>query len=180
MASKRITDLALLDEVAPDDLLLVRDASAGADKRIAVGTLLGEVEEIEPSVTFATPGDLSVEYGNERSIKYVRRGSILVLHGRIQFTPTFTTASGNVAILGLPALTYISEASSAGGTLIHQDGLIYPSGRTSAFWTVAPNGDILLRAVGDGAAVTSLTASQIASGVFQDLRFTGSLIVEEE
>lgn len=173
-------DVPLATDVAPDDVLLVRDQSSGADKRLPVGLLLGEVEEIEPSVTFATPGDLSIEYGTSRLIEYVRVGRIMVLHGRIQFTPTYTTASGNLSITGMPPLTYVSQAASAGGTLIHQGGLIYPSGRTTVNWTVDTAGIITLRASGDEASLTTLGVSNVPSGTAQDFRFTGALIAAED
>jgi hypothetical protein len=55
-----------------------------------------------PSFTFATPGDLTVVYG-DRSGTYVTIGNLVILFFDVTATTfTFTTASGNFFITGLP------------------------------------------------------------------------------
>ncbi len=54
-----------------------------------------------PTFTFATPGDLSVVYVDIEG-RYTRIGNIVYIHFFMEFTPTFTTASGAVRLGGLP------------------------------------------------------------------------------
>lgn len=54
-----------------------------------------------PTVTAATPGDLSVSYTNQIG-SYVRVGNIVVIGVFLTFDPTYTTASGDLRIGGLP------------------------------------------------------------------------------
>ncbi|WP_261614774.1 DUF2793 domain-containing protein [Microbaculum marinisediminis] len=75
-----------------------------------------------PVVTFDTPGDLSVTY-HERSGTYVRAGDTVFLTYTLQFTPTYTTASGSFRIDGLP-FTVVADGlgtfqpGSSGGSAI--------------------------------------------------------------
>lgn len=54
-----------------------------------------------PVVTCATPGDLSVVNSNVVA-KYTRVGNLVTVFLDFRFTPTFTTASGQLWISGLP------------------------------------------------------------------------------
>lgn len=184
MSSKRITDLALLDEVEPDDLLLVRDTSAGADKRVSVGLLLGEVEEFTPTVTFVTPGDLSVLYDRQWG-RMVRVGSLIRVQILLAFTPTFTTASGVffVSAPPLPApLSGKDEGRSAMlGPPYHSDNITYPAGRSMIVAGKTPGAEnIRLYAMGDGVSVVSLSVSAFESGAPVTLDFGGSYIAGED
>ena len=49
----------------------------------------------------ASPGDLSVSYTTQTGY-YTRQGTLLILHSTLEIVPTFTTASGDLAITGLP------------------------------------------------------------------------------
>lgn len=183
MATKRITDLALAEDVALDDLLIVRDASAGADKRLAVGVLLGEVEEFTPTVTFVTPGDLSVLYDRQWG-RMVRVGSLIHVQILLAFTPTFTTASGvfYVSAPPLPApLSGNDEVRSAMlGAPYHSDNITYPAGRSMIVAGKTPGAEnIRLYAMGDGVSVTSLSVSAFNSGAPVALDFAGSYIAGE-
>ena len=54
-----------------------------------------------PTVTFATPGDLSVSYAAQTGT-YVRVGQMVLITVTLTFTPTYTTASGAFTITSLP------------------------------------------------------------------------------
>lgn len=54
-----------------------------------------------PTITFDTPGDLIVSY-NSQTGYYSQIGSIILVNIGINCSLTFTTASGNVQIGGLP------------------------------------------------------------------------------
>lgn len=67
-----------------------------------------------PAITYTTPGDLSVAYTTQIG-RYVKIGRLVFLKGVITFTPTFTTASGELRITGLP-FTHISGFSDTTGS----------------------------------------------------------------
>lgn len=64
-----------------------------------------------PGISYATPGDLSVAYDLQNGWYRISDG-ILYFSIRIRFTPTFTTASGNLQITGLPAVPVFPVAAS--------------------------------------------------------------------
>lgn len=67
-----------------------------------------------PAVTYTTPGDLSVSYTTQIG-RYVKIGKLVFLKGVITFTPTFTTASGELRITGIP-FTHVSGFSDTTGS----------------------------------------------------------------
>ncbi len=82
-----------------------------------------------PTFTFATPGNLSVVYTTQTGY-YTRIGNCIFFRLALVCTPTFTTASGDVRIGGLP-FTVSSTATSMGGvaqnlsTVTHTAGYTY-------------------------------------------------------
>lgn len=54
-----------------------------------------------PTLTAATPGDMSISYATQVG-RYTRIGNICTVDFRLSFTPTFTTASGDLRVEGLP------------------------------------------------------------------------------
>lgn len=65
-----------------------------------------------PVFTCATPGDLSVSYGT-RTADYTRVGRLVFINMTMNFTPTYTTASGNISITGLPISVASTVATAA-------------------------------------------------------------------
>lgn len=90
-----------------------------------------------PVATFSTPGDLSVSYAVQ-SGNYVKVGNMVVATFQITFTPTYTTAAGDLTITGLtvtPANNAFCSVNYSGITLttlytnilanVQSDGIIY-------------------------------------------------------
>jgi hypothetical protein len=88
-----------------------------ADFIVLMGTSTGAQEiarshvakTFTPVVTFATPGDLSVAY-TDQSGRYTIVGNILKWEMTLSFTPTYTTASGDFIITGLPVAPLLNGA----------------------------------------------------------------------
>lgn len=108
-----------------------------------------------PVLTFATPGDVAVTYGTQVGT-YRKIGGVVHVQYNVSATVfTFTTASGNLQITGLP-FTSISTTGSA------TRGKVVWSGITKANYTEVGSG------IGAGAALFTFAASgsaQAASNV---------------
>jgi hypothetical protein len=117
----------------------------------------------EPTFTFATPGDLNVVYSNLREGRYWRIGSLVFIDLQlVNFTPTFTTASGFMQVSGLPFQSAAFGTQNLAGQL-SSTGSTWPTGRTSlqAFISASTT---FVRLVADGSGQTF--------GVFQASNFT--------
>ncbi len=79
-----------------------------------------------PTVTFSTPGNLTVSYSSQ-SAALSRTGNIGVLQIDLRFTPTYTTASGNIIVGNLPSGIGASFDSVGAGGLLVANGLSGPS-----------------------------------------------------
>lgn len=122
----------------------------------------GTVTPFTPTITFGTPGDLSVVYTAQVGAS-CRIGSVVFITFRVACTPTYTTSSGNFLIASLPfsPTTYffsISPNSVNTGT--------WPVGSTAAAFR-ASAGNASLELVGNGSAsgTNSFTQANIVSGV---------------
>lgn len=112
-----------------------------------------------PTITFATPGNLSVSYAIQSAV-YTKIGNIVSAHFFIQCTPTFTTASGNLQI-PLP----INTTSNSIGNVQYQAST-YPVGVNSTFLQVLSGGSsVVVGLNGSGVASAYLTTTQVTSGV---------------
>lgn len=63
-----------------------------------------ETGTFNPAVSANTPGDLSISYGTRYGV-YQRIGNTLHYFIYLSFTPTYTTASGNISITSFPIAT---------------------------------------------------------------------------
>ena len=129
-----------------------------------------ELQSFTPTLTFATPGDVSVVY-TVRVGTYSRIGNIVVAVFAVTCTPTYATSAGNVLIDGLPfavnasspALTFgpadVSSAWPAGGTSMRCAGI---------------NNTTTMQFNSSGSASTggAFTVTQITSGAAVTLRGT--------
>ena len=79
-----------------------------------------------PTMSFVTPGDLSISYSVQLGY-YSVIGNILYFFFNITFTPTFTTSSGQFLITGLPAVIGVTPTY---GSVITQNNVTYPAGTT--------------------------------------------------
>ncbi len=80
-----------------------------------------EIGTWTPAFTFATPGDLSVSYATQIG-SYTKNGNSITARFQLTCTPTFTTASGNASITGLP---FTSAEASGGRISQHNQRLVY-------------------------------------------------------
>jgi hypothetical protein len=122
------------------------------------------------TMTLVTPGDLSVTYG-VREIRWALDQGFGVLHWRSQFTPTFTTGTGNIVltVAGFPALRDISEIS-----VQNHSGLTLTGGRTQVFLRVTAAGTFQLLEFGPGIASRQMDHTNLTSGTQVTLLLTGA------
>lgn len=114
-----------------------------------------------PTFTCDTPGDLSVSYATQSGY-YSRVGSIVYVSFFLEFTPTFSTASGNMRVSSFPVQASANNYAFAPLLL---SNVTYPAGVTNVF-TYMDGSYQFTYLVGNksAAAYTILTIAQIASG----------------
>lgn len=128
-----------------------------------------------PELTFSTPGDLSVVYTTQEGF-YWRIGPLVFFSLTLNCTPTFTTASGDAQILGLPHSAFPDAASTVlGGVQFGGASLTYPAGRSTVFAFINASEDFIrLAAIGSAVGTTSIQATAFATGVStSDMRVQG-------
>ncbi len=117
-----------------------------------------------PTITFATPGDLSVSYATQVGF-YSRIGSIVDVSFSLTFTPTYTTASGQISIAGLPLTSNSTANNNSFGTLV-VSAPAFPALTTSLYCTIVPNSSsITLGAAGSGTSIVNFSVTQFTTGV---------------
>lgn len=123
-----------------------------------------------PVFTFATPGDLALSGVSTKGF-YVRVGDLVTLFCDYSFTVTYTTASGNATLTGLP----IASVAGQGGVVTAislSNSVIYPVGSTYLVLSLSGSSTTLIFvALGSGAVGGALTTAHIASGSSNTLRF---------
>jgi hypothetical protein len=142
-------------------------------KNILSGRVRVKTNQISwtPTLTFATPGNLSVAYGAV-SGAYRLDGDLLNIKCRLVATPTFTTASGALRIGGFPVIPALSATPTefavgfltnvAMGTRYEVAGRYTPGlGYFEFFLT--------------GASATSLAATDITSGTSVSMLFEATV-----
>jgi hypothetical protein len=129
-----------------------------------------------PTITFTTPGDLSVTYGPNNGGRYTRVGNRVFFDLYLQVTAlTFTTASGALMIGGLPFTS--APTIPAQGSIGYIEGLSY-AGRTQVVPQCAPTTtNMYLGLHGSGLGTVSATASNTTSGTPLLLQISGSYSV---
>ncbi len=123
-----------------------------------------------PTLTFATPGDLNVVYSTRAGL-YMKIGRLLIAKFSITTsTFTYSTASGNLTITGLPvAVANIDNIDFRSGSLRWQ-------GITKANYTQivpVPARDtttMIFNISGSGQSTTSITTADVPSAGTIDLR----------
>lgn len=123
-----------------------------------------------PSITFDTPGDLSLSAVSAWG-EYRRSGRYIELWGTYTATITFTTATGGIGITGIPRAASNSDANFLSeGTLSIQG--VTKAGYTS-FTVAMAAGNTALRviAAGSGMALDTITPADIGTGGTLVLRF---------
>lgn len=127
-----------------------------------------------PTITFSTPGDLSVSYTVQNG-RFWKQGSVIHFQVSLSFTPTYTTASGQLRIAGLP-FTAGSLSTGYQVTAVNSGtGLTYPASCTTITGRVM-NGTTYAQLVGSGsgAATAFLSTTQCSSGGSYIIQLGGS------
>jgi len=125
-----------------------------------------------PTVTFATPGDLSVSY----TIQYARwrkNGRTVDIDVFLVFTPTYTTATGDFIISGLP---FPVGGSAPASLPIGQGSTGFTYGTSCTFITGnAMHGTSTIKIYGHGSNVADvvLGTTHFPSGTTKTIRLSG-------
>ena len=123
-----------------------------------------------PTFDFVTAGNLSVNYSNQTAY-YATIGSILFYTFVMQFTPTFSTASGQAQIVGLP----VNNASCyCVGTLDPIAGFTFTGSNKYAGTTSSVgSGVLIIFQAGSGGTPTYATTTSFTSGTSTQLSGSG-------
>lgn len=146
---------------------VVIDAADGAPAlphglRIGNGSLLSTFQsgDFTPTLTFASPGDLSVSYATQAGA-YWRIGDLVIALVHVAVTPVYGTASGQLRIAGLPVP--VGDPMVA-NTFQHGSGTTYPA-NAQTLVTRPEVGTTYFTCLGLGPGVASaLTVANVPSG----------------
>jgi hypothetical protein len=162
-------DLVAFDNTASG--LTATDVQAAIDE-IVDGTcalLPYEKGTWTPTMTFDTPGDLSVSY-SEQAGQYYQLDDFMSVFYDITAEPTYTTASGTLRINGLPSACVADPASLGyqGPSFVSNVGagtaITYPTGRTQCFTqTFNGSSQATPAAAGSGVAASGFNTGNIPS-----------------
>ncbi len=125
-----------------------------------------------PSMTFATPGDLSLASVSATG-QYTRTGNRVLFSLNYTATPTFTTASGNFRLTGLPFAA--ADGLDGGAVSLVSGNFVWPAARTQLAWNSVA-AQTYLELVGLGSAVngTNLASTNLTSGVASQVHISGN------
>lgn len=122
-----------------------------------------------PTVTFATPGDLSVAYTTQSGF-YAKVGPLVFVTYILIFTPTYTTASGNLVISQPPAA--ITAGTNWPWPVSLLSAATWPASTTTVVVRGVSTG-ILVTGLGSTGVNTAFTTTQFVSGTAYNLQFSG-------
>jgi hypothetical protein len=127
-----------------------------------------------PTLTFATPGNLSVSYSIQKGV-YILEGNQLTIICQVTFTPTFTTASGMGIIQGTP---FAPTSGSNPGGVMAISGITFPVSYTyCGVGLSAGSTNIQMNMFGSSQPVTTLTTTQLTTATPITLLFSMTYIV---
>jgi hypothetical protein len=122
-----------------------------------------------PTITFATPGNLTVSYTTQTGA-YVKVGPMVLFWMSLAFTPTYTTASGPINISVPPVAPtdaqWVWDVRSLGT-------VTWPSGVTAIQMRVSGGPVLTLFGIGSGGTNPSFGTTQFISGTAYTLQFSG-------
>jgi len=177
------TTLATLNNSGDFTPIGILDISGAASGRIqfpatqvtsANANTLDDYEEgtFTPTVTFSTPGDLSVVYSAQQG-QYTKVGNLVTFGIRLVFTPTYSTASGTIRIATLP-VTPSGSAITMRPAVSTWSNVNLGAGYYMIGATIdASITYIALTQSGDAAVVGALGTTEFASGTAYTLIFEG-------
>jgi hypothetical protein len=133
----------------------------------ATGTLIAWT----PTVTFATPGDLTVSYASQVGY-YVFNNGLVNANFIINFTPTFTTASGAFEVTNFPMTSAnIAGLVWVGSVEVTSANLTFPVGTTYLTCRLGHNSTLAnIDATGTNAITAGITTTSFVSGQAQGFR----------
>ena len=123
-----------------------------------------EVGQFSPTFSFETPGDLSLSAYASQEGYYWRVGPLLHFTLRLEVTPTFSTASGDVVIGGLPYPCVSGDVFLCAAQLSNAN-VTFPTGRTDVVAYI-DNALSYLKIILQGSAVAAdgLEVAHLTSG----------------
>ena len=125
-----------------------------------------------PTFSCDTVGDLSVAYATQAG-NYTRIGNKVYISVGIAFTPTFTTASGSIRILGMP---FAGSASITSGLMVRYSsaGITFDTGYTQlASYSEAATTYLRVSQLGSTQNGLKLQISRMVSGVANQFTLSG-------
>lgn len=130
-----------------------------------------------PVVTFATPGDLSVSYTSQYGY-FHKIGNLVFFNLYLTFTPTYTTASGEFRITGMPYSSSPSTLRENGFSVpLINSAFTWPTSCTTVYGRLPPSTSIIrLYGAGTGIAQTAFTTSNVPSGTAKTLSISGYFV----
>ena len=132
-----------------------------------------------PTMTFATPGDLSVVYTIQDG-DYWRVGRLLHFNLDISVTPTFTTSSGDLEIEGLPYPMLAAAPSTILSARVLGTGITWPASLTDVIGFIRAGDDsVQMTAQGSVSVGDNIKANDVTSGTVIRLLFSGIYPVDE-
>jgi hypothetical protein len=147
-----------------------------ADSKIVNAIQNPDYGTFTPTITFATPGDLSVSYLLQ-SGAYSIVGNLLYINAVVTFTPTYTTASGVFLLAGLNTIPNVTIDATSQAALSVSAIFSVDYGTSSIdFVTARVNSSTSLRFPGIRSATSpvDLTTTNIVSGTANiSLRVSG-------
>lgn len=151
--------------VSTSDQVGVLATSGSGSVALSSGT-----QSFTPTVSFETPGNQSIVYASQ-SGSYCIIGSIVQIQVAIQFTITYTTASGILDFTGMPVT--FSGVIAYGVASSGNSNLIYPAGQTSIAVSTR-GGSSFCSLIANGSASTNnyLTQAQFLSGTQYTINFS--------
>lgn len=145
-------------------------ALSGSNAVSSISTNFYDFSQFVPSITFATPGDLTVVYGGIRSGKVLKIGKYRKVSVNIEFTPTYTTAAGVFFITGFPDATNYDFGGYIAG-MGTSANLVFPVGATQIITRCEGAGTRgHLVGIGTSFSETDLTVTNFGSGQIQLLQ----------
>lgn len=123
-----------------------------------------------PTITFATPGDLSVAYTAQEG-EFTLIGNLVCFNTRVAFTPTFTTSAGAIRI----SLPTTAGANITSVPLAADPGNVgWPAARTQVGGAIAAStAYATLNGIGTGVAASALGAAHYLTAVAYTITIQG-------
>jgi hypothetical protein len=198
VANAKITALTSVTTLASADVFPVVDDPAGSPvtKKVTFGNLVASLSQIGQipfpatqsasadvntlddyeegtatlSITFATPGNLSVTY-SAQTMNYTKIGNAVTFVARIATSAfTHTTASGNFQFTGLP---FTAHATATGRIAALMAGYTKANYTQVMAFTTGSTTTGGMVACGSGQAMANLATGDIPTGGSLDIRFGG-------